>query len=184
MKKRILPLALIVLILLSIAMTGCSSQKEPEITATLLSSKLEPMSELISAKMTYSGIIHYTDGNVPFFTQKEFWMTYRAEVKAGIDLSLVKIDVTEKDVTVTLPKDSTVDIKVISDSIQFIAEKKAIFNPEDREDTVSAIQAAEEDIMLNGGIEELQETAKEEAVLLIKAFIGEIIGERTLTVVR
>lgn len=36
--------------------------------------------------MIYNGLIHYSDGSIPFLTQKAFNMTYRAEVRAGVDL--------------------------------------------------------------------------------------------------
>ena len=61
--------------------------REPEITGTFIDSKLEAAGELTSAKMIYNGLIHYSDGSIPFLTQKAFNMTYRAEVRAGVDLS-------------------------------------------------------------------------------------------------
>ena len=61
--------------------------REPEITGTFIDSKLEAAGELTSAKMIYNGLIHYSDGSIPFLTQKAFNMTYRAEVR----LSLIHI---------------------------------------------------------------------------------------------
>lgn len=176
-------LIIFILIIATVATLAGCAKKEPEITASFISNKLEAVSELISAKLTYQGIIQYKDGNVPFFTQKEFLMVYGATVKAGIDLSQITIDVTDKNVTIRLPADVSIDINVDPDSIVFYAEKNALFNKENKEDVLGAIKAAEEDIMQNGGIEELKATAKEEAILLIKSLIEELIGERSLTVI-
>lgn len=180
---KVLLLVLIITLLLTM-FTGCGKEKGPEVTADFLGSKLEPMSELVSAKLTYNGVIHYEDGNVPFFTQKAFLMVYRAEVKAGIDLSNVDITVTDTEVRITIPKDVNVDVTVIPESLEFYTEKKALFNKDEKEDTVSAILAAEEHVMENGGIEELKESARNEAAILISGLVEELIGERTLIVLK
>ena len=73
--------------------------REPEITGTFIDSKLEAAGELTSAKMIYNGLIHYSDGSIPFLTQKAFNMTYRAEVRAGVDLSKANTEVTDSEVT-------------------------------------------------------------------------------------
>lgn len=48
----------------------------PKITNSYISNRLEKASELTSAKLTYNGIIHYTDGNIPFLTKKEILMVW------------------------------------------------------------------------------------------------------------
>ena len=161
---------------------GCGKEDEPDIDASFISSKLETMSELVSAKLTYNGVIHYQDGNVPFFTQKEFLMVYCAEVKAGIDLAAVGVEVTDTEVTITVPEDIAVDVKVDPNSITFYAEKTSLFNKDEKEDAVAAIQAAEEHVLEHGGIEELKSTARKEAVLLITNLVESLIGERNLVV--
>ena len=181
MKKRYLILLLILSVIL---LAGCGTSEEgPELTPGVISQKLEAMSELVTAKLTYNGVIQYTDGNIPFLTKKEFLMVYRAEVKAGIDLSKVEIEITDTDVTVTIPDEVSVDVHVDPDSITFYAEKTALFNNEQKEDVLTAISEAEKDVVENGGIDELKKLARKEAIALIKGLVEELIGERTLTVV-
>ena len=108
--------------------------REPEITGTFIDSKLEAAGELTSAKMIYNGLIHYSDGSIPFLTQKAFNMTYRAEVRAGVDLSKANTEVTDSEVTVTLPAVEIFDISIDNDSIQYYDEKAALLNWERKED--------------------------------------------------
>ena len=159
-----------------------TKKDEPEITNTFISEKLEAVSELTTAKLTYTGLVTYTDGTVPFLTKKEFNMLYRADVRAGIDLSQAEIDVTDVNVKLTLPKAEIQNISVDTDSIQFYDESFALFNGEKREDTVEALKVAEEDVRENGNMEELIAQAQEQTEILLTGFLDELIGDRTLVI--
>lgn len=155
---------------------------EPEITSTFISEKLETVSELTTARLTYNGIVEYSDGDIPFLTRKGFNMIYRAEVSAGIDLSQVEIDVTREEVRLTLPEEDVLDISIDSNSIKFYDEKFALFNWEDREDAVEAIKAAEEDVRENGNVEELKVRAREQTEVVLKGLLENVIGDRQLVI--
>ena len=159
-----------------------TKKDEPEITNTFISEKLEAVSELTTAKLTYTGLVRYTEGNIPFLTKKEFNMLYRAGVRAGIDLSQANIDVTDSDVKLTLPKAEIQEISVDADSIQFYDESFALFNGEKREDTLEALKVAEEDVRENGNMEELMAEAQEQTEILLTGFLDELIGDRTLVI--
>ena len=98
-------------------------KSETQITSSFISDKLEMVSELTTAKLTYNGLVYYSDGSIPLLTQKSFTMTYRAEVRAGVDLSQADIKITDKEVQLTLPAVRILDTVVDSDSIQFYDEK-------------------------------------------------------------
>ena len=159
-----------------------TKKDEPEITNTFISEKLEAVSELTTAKLTYTGLVRYTEGNIPFLTKKEFNMLYRAGVRAGIDLSQAEINVTDSDVKLTLPKAEIQEISVDADSIQFYDESFALFNGEKREDTVEALKVAEEDVRENGNMEELMAEAQEQTEILLTGFLDELVGDRTLVI--
>ena len=148
-----------------------TKKDEPEITNTFISEKLEAVSELTTAKLTYTGLVRYTEGNIPFLTKKEFNMLYRAGVRAGIDLSQANIDVTDSEVKLTLPKAEIQEISVDADSIQFYDESFALFNGEKREDTVEALKVAEEDVRENGNMEDLMAEAQEQTEILLTGFL-------------
>lgn len=159
-----------------------TKKDEPEITNTFISEKLEAVSELTTAKLTYTGLVRYTEGNIPFLTKKEFNMLYRAGVRAGIDLSQANIDVTDSEVKLALPKAEIQEISVDADSIQFYDESFALFNGEKREDTVEALKVAEEDVRENGNMEDLMAEAQEQTEILLTGFLDELIGDRTLVI--
>ena len=154
--------------------------REPEITGTFIDSKLEAAGELTSAKMIYNGLIHYSDGSIPFLTQKAFNMTYRAEVRAGVDLSKANTEVTDSEVTVTLPAVEIFDISIENDSIQYYDEKAALLNWERKED---AIASAKEDVeQQTKEMDDLETMAQEQAKTLITGMLSETVGDKTLVV--
>ena len=71
-------------------------------------------------------------------------MIYDASVKAGVDLKQVQIDIKGNNISVTLPKAEIQDITIDPGSLEFYDEKFALFNFQDREDTVEALQYAKE----------------------------------------
>ena len=156
--------------------------REP-ITGTFIDSKLEAAGELTSAKMIYNGLIHYSDGSIPFLTQKAFNMTYRAEVRAGVDLSKANTEVTDSEVTVTLPAVEIFDISIDNDSIQYYDEKAALLNWERKEDAVDAIASAKEDVeQQTKEMDDLETMAQEQAKTLITGMLSEMVGDKTLVV--
>ena len=157
--------------------------REPEITGTFIDSKLEAAGELTSAKMIYNGLIHYSDGSIPFLTQKAFNMTYRAEVRAGVDLSKANTEVTDSEVTVTLPAVEIFDISIDNDSIQYYDEKAALLNWERKEDVLDAIASAKEDVeQQTKEMDDLETMAQEQAKTLITGMLSETVGDKTLVV--
>ena len=66
----------------------------------------------------------------------------------------------------------------------FYTEKTALFGKDEKEDAVKAIQEAEQHVLENGDLDGLKESAREEAALLIAGLMGELIGDRTLVVLK
>ena len=158
-------------------------ERQPEITGTFIDSKLEAAGELTSAKMSYNGLIHYSDATIPPLTQNAFNMTYRAEVHAGVDLSQAKTEVTDTEVIVTLPAVEILDISIDDDSIQYYDEKAALLNWERKEDALDAIASAKEDVeQQTQEMEDLETMAREQAKTLITGMLSETIGDKTLVI--
>lgn len=154
----------------------------PEITNTFINNKLEAAGELTSARMIYNGLIRYSDGKIPFITKKAFTMTYRAQIKAGIDLAGVKSEVTDSRVTIRIPEIEIQDILIDEDSIQYYDEKFALLNAEKKEDALMALEKAKEDVRENGDIGELKNAAGKQTEILLKSLFQDSIGERKLVI--
>lgn len=180
--------AIYLLIVLVIAGTAVfltmyfTKESEPEITNSFISDKLEAASELTAAKLTYNGLVRYSEGSIPFITKKEFSMIYRAEVKAGIDLSKVKSEITDTQVKITVPKIEILDISIDESSIQFYDERFALLNWEKKEDLLETIQEAKADVEAKGDMDGLKENAKNQIEILLVGLFEDCIGERELVI--
>ena len=156
--------------------------RERKIDVTYVGNKLESISELAVAKMTYNGIIHFEEGKIPLITKKEFYMAYRVSLKVGFDLSKAEVDVTEDAVTVNLPEAEIYEPNVDEKSFQYFDVSFGLFNPEKMTDLSEAITEAKEDVLAQPETQELKTTAKEHVKLLIRGLLENEIGDRTLTI--
>lgn len=159
-----------------------TDKNEPKITNSFVSSKLEMVSELTTARLTYNGLVYYSDGNIPFLTQKSYTMTYRAEVRAGVDMSKAKIKVTNSRLELTFPAVEIQDVTVDSDSIQFYDEKAAILNWSKKGDVVESINAAKKDVEEKVDYNSLKAEARSQTQTLLQGLFDGIIGDRELVV--
>ena len=156
--------------------------KKPQLTSAYITSKLEDCSDLTTAEITYTGLVHYDDGGIPFLTQKKYSMIYSATIEAGIDMSGVEVEVTDDKVTVTLPEVEVDDPQVDLDSIDFYDESFAIFNWDEKEDGIDAMKVAREDCKEKADISGLKGRAYENAKKIVSELLEDLIGDRELEV--
>lgn len=152
------------------------------IDVTYVGNKLESISELATAKLTYNGIIHFEEGKIPILTKKEFWMAYRVSLKAGFDLEQAEITVSEHSVTINLPEAEIYEPNVDEKSFQFFDKNFGIFAHEKMDDLTQAISEAKADALAQPETQEMKVRAEEQAVVLITALLEGQIGERDLIV--
>ena len=156
--------------------------EERKIDVTYIGNKLESISELATAKMTYNGIIHFEEGKIPILTKKEFWLAYRVSLKAGFDLDKAEITVTEHTVTVDLPEAEIYEPNVDEKSFQFFDKCFGIFTHEEMDDLTQAISEAKADALAQPETQEMKTRAEEQAVVLLTALLESQIGERDLVI--
>lgn len=155
---------------------------KPIITMEYVDKKLENISELSTAEMTYNGLYTIVEGKIPFITQKGFSMTYEARVKAGIDASAIEVEVTDEEVVVTLPTAEVQMSYVNPDSIQFYDEKMALFNWTEKTDVTEAISSAEADVAEKADIDGLLERASKQAEYIVKGLLEDSVGDLKVVV--
>ncbi len=156
--------------------------REPDITNTFISSKLDTVSNLTTAELTYNGLIRYEEGEIPILTKKSFSMIYRAEIKAGVDLSKVTSHITDTEVVLVVPAVEIQDIDIDETSIQFYDEQVALFNWTEKEDTLDAMAAAKADVEEQVNLNELKLKARTQTETILHGLFDGNIGERTLRV--
>lgn len=156
--------------------------RKPDITNTYISSKLETVSNLTTAELTYNGLIHYEEGDIPILTKKSFSMVYRAEIKAGVDLSRVRPIITDTEVVLMVPEVEIQDIDIDETSIKFYDEQVALFNWTEKEDTLDAMAAAKADVEEQVNLTELKAKARAQTETLLKGLFEGTIGERQLRI--
>ena len=122
------------------------SPKEPELTSSFVNGKLEAVSDLTVSELSYTGLIRYSEGKIPFLTQNSFSMMYTASVRAGIDLSKAQVTVTGDEVVITLPECQVQSIDVDPESITFYDERFALFNWTEKDDIIDTVSAARQDV--------------------------------------
>ncbi len=147
-----------------------------------ISGKLESISELTTQKLTYSGMIKFTDGKIPLLTQKGFMMTYTARIRAGVDLSRAVVECTDTAINISMPKAVIQQTAVLPESIKFYDERIALLNPGRNADVAKAITLAEKDVQEKGDVTELLKQADMHAALLIINFLQEITDGRKIEV--
>jgi uncharacterized protein YneF (UPF0154 family) len=191
MRRMLLTIIAILILVMSVAVLGIfvgyklfhKEEKKPEITSAFISSKIEEVSDLTSAEMTYNGVIYYKEGDIPFITQKSYTMSYTAEIRAGIDVSEVKVNVVGDTVVVKLPETEIQSINVDPNSVNFYDESHALFNWDNKKDGVEAIKNAEADVEANADLEELKAKAKNNSKKIIEDIIRDAVDEGTEVVV-
>lgn len=166
-----------------------SAEKAPQLSAVVLESRLAEISELASVTYTYTNMAQFENSSdfygvtIPF-TTKRFILTYDGTIKAGIDLTRVKVDVSGNDVTVVLPEAEILSHEINEDSVEIFDEKSSIFNPFTVED-FTAFQEEQKRVMtekaLQGG---LLEEAREKAKNSVRLLLGAVLPEDAVLTIR
>lgn len=158
-------------------------KKQATITAEEVEEQISKAADLSTAKLTYKGIVNFTEGQIKYITQNSFNMMYTAEVVAGVDLEKVTVDVQEPadgnpgKVIVNIPKATVQTVTIDPDSLEFYDQKWALFNKNANTDVQDALKAAEQDARQNFGKKELIATAQEQADEVIKGFVQSVLPE-------
>lgn len=159
--------ALIMVGILSVKLLD--AKKEPIVTTSAITEQLKNMSDLTTSQLQYRGIVRYEEGNIAFINKKSYTMLYDASVKAGIDMDKVSVGIEGKTIKVQLPKAVVQDVVIDSDTIEFYDEKNSLFNWENKQDTVTALQLAKEDAEQRIDETKLLEQAQAQAESLIES---------------
>ncbi len=148
----------------------------------VLESQLTEIAELATVSYHYTNMAQFENSNdfygvkIPF-TTKRFILSYNGEIKAGIDLSQVAVQVEGTVVEVQLPPSKILAHEIDEESVEVFDEKSSIFNPLHVKEFAD-FQADQKDIMeqkaLDGGLlQEAAERARSSVRLLLEQSLPE-----------
>lgn len=161
---------------------GAGESREQVVTIETIEKRLEDLADLSTAELVYTNLYTVTEGKIPFLTQKGFSMVYTADVRAGIDMGGVRVELDDRRVTVTLPPAEIQTLKVDPESIRFYDEKHALFNWDKKTDVTQAIALAEADTREKADTDGLLKLASQRAELLVKGLLEGAAGDRAVVV--
>lgn len=161
-------------ILLAILLVSNNFSKDKGLgyDSTAVLNRVVPIQELALIKYNYSGVIGYKDFlkilkiNVPL-TEKSFLLKYNGYIKAGVDFENIKVEVSGKDVHISLPSARILDTMIDEKSIRVYNESMNAFNPLTIADYNKAI-VKEKDNMVDDAISQgvLKDATKQAEVVL------------------
>lgn len=146
------------------------------VTSDLIETRLEEIAELASVNYIYKNMGQFENTSTFYglaipFTTKKFILSYNGEIKAGIDLRDIKVDLSEQTITVEMPEAKILSHAIDENSVTVFDEKTSLFNPIKIGDMTS-FTADQKDQMEKEVIEKgLLAQAKESAEKMIKSML-------------
>ena len=148
--------------------------KQETLSAVVLENRLTAISELATVTYSYTNMAQFESSNdfygmkVPF-TTKKFILTYDREIKAGVDLSLARVELRGTEVRVELPEAAILSHSIDEDSVEVFDEKTSIFNPFTVEDFTAFRQDQQQEMERRALEKGLLEEAGEKAGQSVRA---------------
>lgn len=110
------------------------THNQTRITSSVIESHLQDSQDLIATKYYYSHFGKYENSRsingwkVPL-TKKTFLLQFNGEIQAGIDLSKIKVNVSDHQIIINTPNIRILSNTIDESSIQIYDEDNNLFNP-------------------------------------------------------
>ncbi len=152
---------------------------KPQISSNIVSERLSEISELATMQLQYRDISHFEEGNVTYLTKKSFNMVYDATVKVGVNLTDVIVEIKHDTIQITLPPAEIFDITIDPNTIEFYDERYALFNWQEKQDTVEVLKQAQSDVTQMVADRNIYQQATEQAKILIEGILSPLLDEQS-----
>ena len=152
-----------------------NKKSEPTIISKATLEKVINVSDLSTFEAIYNGVAVVTNEENP--ENIDYYVSYEAKVKAGIDFELVEVEVNETDkvITVTLPEVKITDVDVDIASLDYI-----FMNNKANTQTVSeqAYKKCIKDVTKeSNSTDEIYESARQNARNIVEALISPFVEQ-------
>ena len=131
--KNMIVIIIIAVVFFFVGKIWPSGEEPTAITSDLLSQQIQSISELASVEYNYTNMGKFENQatfygwKVPF-TTKSFILSYDGKIKAGIDMSLVEVHMSGKNINISIPETKILSHEIDEKSIEVFDETKNIFN--------------------------------------------------------
>ena len=152
-------------VVMSFSLVSCSNNEGSNKKIEPQASQMKSICELATMQCYYHNVAKYMNddaaGMLWWKKDRKFWVEYSGVVTIGIDTSLVKIDIDDKTVTITIPPAKVlgckVDVKTLTKDSFIVANNSAKVEAEHQTEAFKEAQA------------KMQEEASKDTVLLANA---------------
>lgn len=186
--RKIIFIAIVIIAVIAITFTvvvpsiSNSEKSKKEIVSVASLEKIINVSELSTCTAVYNGIAQVNNSENP--EEIDYYVSYEATVKAGIDFDKVAIDISDatdsdnekkKTVKITIPEIHITDINVDISSLDFI-----FLNNNSNQSTVTeeAYKACNEDVKNESENQQaIYDLAKQNSQSVIKALVEPILNQ-------
>ena len=184
MKKVVVSIVAIIIILCVIGggIYNFTHRDTTEVSTSTVTARLEDASECTTQKLIYQGAVKLTKGSIPLINKNSFMMTYSATVRAGFDMSKVKVKITGDSIRVTIPKTQIQDISIDPNSLEFYDTTLTIFKPDGKQSAKRALQEAQKDAKAKASSSGLLEAADENAEVLVQGMLMDLSKDYKLVI--
>lgn len=173
-----------IVIVICIKTNSTSKGKQPEVITESTLQKIIDVSDLSTFEAVYNGIAKVM--NAEKTAEVDYYVSYKAKVKAGIDFKDVIIDIDNdaKVITIQIPKVKITDIIVDITTLDYLFENdKANTENVSQEAYKACIEDVKNECNTEDAIYELAEqNAKNIVEALIKPFVNQLDEEYTLAI--
>ncbi len=152
------------------------------IDIAVIEEKVNSIAELSTVEYYYTTMAKYENykdfygWKIPLTTTK-FFITYDGVIKAGIDLSKVKISLVGKTVVIEIPKATVLSHEVKYDTMQIIDETYSVFNRITITDYNSFMQNEAKTMVTKAANDGLFQKAQQNAIKIIQDLIEPLIPD-------
>lgn len=174
--KNMIVIIIIAVVFFFVGKIWPSGEEPTAITSDLLSQQIQSISELASVEYNYTNMGKFENQatfygwKVPF-TTKSFILSYDGKIKAGMDMSLVEVHMSGKNINISIPEAKILSHEIDEKSIEVFDETKNIFNQISITDynqfAIDQKESMENKAKEKGLLEEAQNKAQE----TIKTFV-------------
>lgn len=141
----------------------------PGMNVEYITKKIEKISSLQTAKITYGCMVDFEEGSVKFINKKAFSMFYEATAYAGIEVSQILVTEENGKYIIQLPESRIEEKpKIDSSSFVFYDKESGLINKFDPEDVGKALEYAEKDVYYQATTDQLLDLADNNAISVIK----------------